>query len=84
MPDAPEALPPLPELQEDLVYCRNCDVTEFKGTEQEAIMSDWKDMDWGMTCPECVAELDRQEEGVIFSGAMSKGSMESLLKGGKT
>lgn len=83
MSDAPESLPPLQELQEDLVYCRNCDVEEFKGTDEQALTAGWQDMDWGLTCPKCVAELDRQEEGVIFSGAVPKGMMESLLKGAK-
>jgi hypothetical protein len=81
MSDAPESLPPMPELQEDLVYCRNCDVTEFAGTNDEALQAGWVDEDWGMTCPKCVEDLGRQEEGVLFSGAASLKNLASVLKG---
>lgn len=64
MSDAPEALSSLSKLQEDMVECAVC----FKEFPKEY---QFVDMDWGNTCAPCAEELDRQEEGLLFSGGLS-------------
>lgn len=64
MSDAPEALPPLPELQEDMVECAICFKEFAKGYE-------FVEMDWGNTCVPCAEELERQEEGLLVSAGLS-------------
>lgn len=42
----------------------------MKGTEEDAVASGWKDLDWGITCPECQKELGSERQGVVDSGGL--------------
>jgi hypothetical protein len=64
MSDAPEALPPLSELPEDMVECAIC----FKEFAKEY---EFVEMDWGNTCVPCAEELERQEEGLLVNAGIS-------------
>jgi hypothetical protein len=79
MSDAPEALPALPELQEDLVYCGVCNVNGSEVSETTTKPDGWSDDDWGFTCPTCKADLDRQDDGILDNGFQG---IVKIFKGG--
>lgn len=86
MPDVIQAVQPLSELQEDVVYCNVCNVDGsketgmFKGTLEEALQSGWTEENWGATCGTCKQDLDRMEDETVGSGAVSMAQIGSLVK----
>jgi hypothetical protein len=89
MSNAPESLPPLPKLPEDVVYCNVCNLDGvethgyFKGTDKQALSKGWADQDWGITCPACVVELNEREGEDVSSGATTLAGFANALRGAK-
>lgn len=67
----------VPVVFEDVVCCNVCNVDRdrddrgyLKGTEDDALAKGWKDLDWGLTCPQCQGDLDSERDSVVDSGGL--------------
>lgn len=67
----------VPVVFDDVVCCNVCNVDRnrndrgyMKGSEEDAVASGWKDLDWGLTCPKCQNELGSERQDVVDSGGL--------------